>query len=740
MKKSRFTDRTKWKIIIVLMVGMVVVALFLQAGILMYVNSKNLDKTSQMLLDQSISIIEKNQKNEIDLIRSMKEDYVIRARAVSYILESRLEAENDTEELQKIASLMSIDEIYLFDATGKIYSGTKQEYYGYSFDSGEQMEYFKPMLENKGLTMCQDITPNTSEGRSMMYAITWNSTGDKMIQVGIEPVRLLAEIKQNDVSTVVSNMPMYQGMNLYVADLDTHEILGATDENTIGKKLEAIGMPRAYLGGTKMVSGIVKIHGEKYNCVFEPLGEYLVGVTFAVSADNESNLIAILMVALYLCIACAILLYLVSRVLKANREKKEQYGILASMAEIYYRMYLVNLEQDSVIAYSDQTEEQETGKIYRNADQRMHEIMAETVIEAYQEQADQFVDLHTVAERMKGKKIISGEFVGKDFGWFRASFVTIRADINEKPVKAIFTIQSIENEKKKEEMLIETSNTDELTGCLNRRAYEKDIRGLRPSTEFVYVSMDVNGLKIVNDSLGHAAGDELLRGASYCIRKSFDDYGKVYRIGGDEFVAILFINSQWMQEIRHEFVETVESWKGERIDSMTISYGIVSSREKEWESVHEIAHAADIRMYEKKAMYYSRNGVDRRGQPAAYIALCKLYPKVLKINRNKDSYRILSWEPPKTEDGAPTSLSSWLEHLSAADRIVPEDKDEYLAKTDLDAIRRRFDETKAAQTITYHCEQDGKARTVTIEIVPTDEYTPENRTGFLYIKEHEKET
>ena len=130
---------------------------------------------------------------------------------------------------------------------------------------------------------------------------------------------------------------------------------------------------------------------------------------------------------------------------------------------------------------------------------------------------------------MKGKKIISGEFVGKDFGWFRASFVTIRADINEKPVKAIFTIQSIENEKKKEEMLIETSNTDELTGCLNRRAYEKDIRGLRPSTEFVYVSMDVNGLKIVNDSLGHAAGDELLRGASYCIRKSFDDYGKVYR-------------------------------------------------------------------------------------------------------------------------------------------------------------------------------------------------------------------
>ncbi len=72
------------------MVGMVVVALFLQAGILMYVNSKNADKTSQMLLDQAISIIEKNQENEKDLIKSMKEDYIVRARAVVYILESSL--------------------------------------------------------------------------------------------------------------------------------------------------------------------------------------------------------------------------------------------------------------------------------------------------------------------------------------------------------------------------------------------------------------------------------------------------------------------------------------------------------------------------------------------------------------------------------------------------------------------------------------------------------------------------
>ena len=52
---------------------------------------------------------------------------------------------------------MSIDEIHIFDKTGKIYSGTVPKYYGYNFNSGKQIGYFKPMLKNKTLTMCQDV-------------------------------------------------------------------------------------------------------------------------------------------------------------------------------------------------------------------------------------------------------------------------------------------------------------------------------------------------------------------------------------------------------------------------------------------------------------------------------------------------------------------------------------------------------------------------------------------------------
>ena len=71
------------------------------------------------------------------------------------------------------------------------------------------MAYFKPMLDDKNLTMCQDVTPNTSNGKKMMYAITWNDDGTKMIQVGIEPRRLLNEVKQKDNKDFQNLYQMY---------------------------------------------------------------------------------------------------------------------------------------------------------------------------------------------------------------------------------------------------------------------------------------------------------------------------------------------------------------------------------------------------------------------------------------------------------------------------------------------------------------------------------------------------
>ena len=200
-------QKIKYDKIVFLALGLILMALVIQMAILNWINNKNTAKMSEVLLDRVVNVIEKNEDDEKNMITSLKEDYIVRAKAVAYIINANPDAENNVDELKKIANLMSVDEIHLFDTTGKIYSGTIPEYYGYNFDSGDQMEYFKPMLEDKTLTMCQDVTPNTSEGKKMMYAITWDETGTRMVQVGIEPMRLLNEVKQNEISSIVENMP-----------------------------------------------------------------------------------------------------------------------------------------------------------------------------------------------------------------------------------------------------------------------------------------------------------------------------------------------------------------------------------------------------------------------------------------------------------------------------------------------------------------------------------------------------
>ena len=585
--------KRKWMKVVCLIIFILISALFLEDRLLDYVNNRNIRNTSEVLLDQVAGIIERNTDDEKEMIQSLKEDYMVRAKAVAYILDANEKTEHDVPELQKIAKLMSVDEVHLFDKSGKVYSGTVPKYYGYNFSSGKQIAYFKPMLKNKKLTMCQDVTPNTSEGKKMMYAITWNDAGTRMIQVGVEPVRLLEKLKRNEIKSVVSNMPVYEGIDIYVADRKSGKIYGATDSRKNGNKLKQLKI-------------------SKSRSVSRNIDGYTVGVVYDMTHLNGSNAVAMLSVMLYLLIATIILLIKIARVLRINREKEEQYAVLATMAGLNHSMYVIKLRENKIMRYggAEIGEENIEGSYYEDADVRLRALLENRTAEEYREAAGEFVDLHTLPERMEGEKYISGDFIGTTLGWFQASFIAIRQDEEQRPLSVIFAVRSIEYEKRKEEQLLRSSTTDELTRCYNRRAYEQDIKKLTADKKFLYLTADVNGLKAVNDRLGHAAGDELLCGVAGCMKQSFEDYGKVYRIGGDEFVTILFTDEEQFGIIKQNFDLLVDNWSGDTVPHMSVSCGAVWSDERQWESVREIAKLADQRMYEKKAKHYARRKSD----------------------------------------------------------------------------------------------------------------------------------
>lgn len=449
--------------ILILSITIVAVALILETCILQYVNDKNAQTTSNVLLDRVIAVIDKNESSESEFVKSLKDDYIVRAKAISYIADAKPEVEYNIDELQKIASLMSVDEIHFIDDTGTIYSGSIPKYFGYSFDSGEQMAFFKQMLNNKDLTLCQDVTPNTAEAKEMMYAITWNESKTHMVQVGITPKCLLKELKRNQISNVVADMPVYKGMEIYVVDAKTKKILGATDASWVGNTAH--------------------FNHKGYRFVKRKHGDYIVAVCMLESMNAQTNIVAILIVGIYLTLASCLLVFMLSRVLKEKYEK-EKY------------MY--------------------------------------------------------------------------------------------------------------------TSNTDELTKCFNRRAYDSDMEKLDLNTEWVYISLDLNGLKKANDTLGHSAGDELICAAANCMKFAFASYGKIYRIGGDEFVALIQESVSNIDSILQVFDTTIRDWHGKYSNSISVSYGVVKSSEQDFDSIHSVSKLADERMYKSKSEYYNISGNDRR--------------------------------------------------------------------------------------------------------------------------------
>lgn len=147
---------------------------------------------------------------------------------------------------------------------------------------------------------------------------------------------------------------------------------------------------------------------------------------------------------------------------------------------------------------------------------------------------------------------------------------------------------------------------DMLTGLLNRNSYEKNVLEYpdrcRESVTCIYV--DVNGLHALNDSKGHAAGDEMLRTVAGTLQDRFDEKD-VYRIGGDEFVV--FARDKALEGIRDKLEEVhsdLTEW------GYHLSVGLC--RQERPVDMDSLVKEAEAHMYAEKDRYYQETGAVRR--------------------------------------------------------------------------------------------------------------------------------
>lgn len=146
---------------------------------------------------------------------------------------------------------------------------------------------------------------------------------------------------------------------------------------------------------------------------------------------------------------------------------------------------------------------------------------------------------------------------------------------------------------------------DAMTRLGNRFAMEKYIENINTSQSIGVVYCDITGLKRVNDTFGHQAGDRLILNASSCLKKAFGAYG-VFRIGGDELLALC---AGIRKEEHKEGIRLLKEYMKEKDVNMAVGEMWLEKADRE---LDVLLRESEMRMYEEKAAYYKQSGIERR--------------------------------------------------------------------------------------------------------------------------------
>ena len=521
---------------------------------------------AHITLQQMTQLIDENQKE----LKKIEEEYyqtcLNNAELVARILESDPDAINNLYELKRIAKSVEIDEIHIFDETGKIYAGTHPKYYNLTFDSGEQIMFFKPMLKDKSLKLVQDITPNTAESKPMQYSAVWSGNGEFIVQIGMEPVNVMKVTEKNELSYIFSLFRVSPDANYYAINCQTGEIVGSSIEGMTGKSASDVGFNMERIE-TDPDGFHNEIDGTLCFCVFEKIGEnYHVGrVVNANTLYRRAPMTVfwttLALIVLSVILANAMIEYMDKCVVKGIHDVNEK---LQSISE-------GNLEEIVDVENSKEFMElssyiNEMVKSLLSNNERMSYILSKT-------------NLHMGTYEFGGKlsKVRYTEHIPLIFGKDEKSMETLSSDkgkfssfiegVKTNPVKnetgiyhigeKYIRIEETENEGVVFGIVVDVTDeiqklknmererdVDDLTGLYNRRGLTEKLDELFTDREALgqsaVIMIDADGLKQINDTYGHEKGDIYLKKIADIINNFGIKSSVASRQGGDEFVLFLY--------------------------------------------------------------------------------------------------------------------------------------------------------------------------------------------------------
>lgn len=608
-------------------------------GQILHEQKKAIDD-SEAIFAQINQILAENKAELTDIVHEYSATCLHNAESIAYMLQDNPEMLESDEKLREIARMLEVDEIHIFDSTGRIFAGTHPQYYNYTFDSGEQISYFKPMLKDKSLKLVQQITPNTAEEKMMQYSALWSNDGKFIVQVGMEPIKVMNITEKNELSYIFGLLRANTGVNLYAINSYTGEIEGATTREDVGKNMADIGLDmNSIIEKNNVLHANVK--GVDSFCIFMWSDDTLIGRV--VSNDTLYNSIpqsALILGACLAIIAC-ILVFAVSWYMnryvvrsvhqvndklrlisaggldeKADVRTSVEFSELSDHINTMIESLLASTEKISqilnqtnlpigVYEYSKNMHsvrftdyvpkilnlDTKTTLDFNDNSSLFKEFMDELCTRKIPEEKNVYRLMGEAEHYVKLDEIVHGNDV-----------LGIVMDVTED----IISRRKIEAER----------DVDLLTGLYNRRGLDSRLLDLYREPEKLgkgaMIMIDADGLKKVNDEYGHKNGDIYLQKIAGIIKNFGLKSSLAARQGGDEFVLFLYqydAQDEIMATIRTlEYIQDHSTAHLEGDIAVPLSFSFGYALLSESSDYTDLLKKADERMYSnKKARNMQRN-------------------------------------------------------------------------------------------------------------------------------------
>lgn len=610
-------------------ISVLVILLIINSG-LQFRTARNTQLTTALYtISQIEDILISNESSLETLTESLQDEYIIKAQMAAYIIEN---VEIDSvEDYANLCNLLNVDEIHIFDEDGNLYEGSEPQYFGYNFYSGEQMEFFLPMLEDKSLTLCQDITPNTAESKLMMYVAAWTNDGTNIVQIGLEPSRIIEKQSQNEFDYIFANMPARDNTVLFAIDNATDLIVGSSNEDLVGQDGTELGFDMADLSSDSTYF-YANINGTDSMCVFTTYESTYIGVTIDMEVIYLSVISGLIVISGYFILAAIILYFALFRIINTTvlqsidrlSEKVAQISEgdldtqvnIESSPEFHQLSIQLNKMVSSLLNSTTQM-----SKVLDHVDAKiavyeykthMQRVFSTRKLKELLDLPEKELELLLADKDLFEKKIQSIK-----------SNTTSEKNIYKLREGAYLSIDSLSTEDGEYGVIVDVSEMtnqkimleyerdfDVLTELYNRRALYRELANVysKPDLlkEAVIIALDMDNLKYINDTYGHDGGDAAIKHCAYLIKQINTEHKILSRLGGDEFIAVIYGETKrdTLEQVLELLVESFQDTSvmlGSETIAVRMSAGYVycSDFDSSYDIINLLKHA-DEALYEAK--------------------------------------------------------------------------------------------------------------------------------------------